>query len=32
MKTDVATAGIVLSEDALDEIEAIYTEHPDPTA
>ncbi len=32
IKTDVATANITLSQDVLDEIKKIYTEHPDPTA
>jgi aryl-alcohol dehydrogenase-like predicted oxidoreductase len=32
MKTDLATADIVLSQDVLDAIKKIYTEHPDPTA
>ncbi len=32
IKTDVATADITLSQDVLDEIKKIYTEHPDPTA
>jgi aryl-alcohol dehydrogenase-like predicted oxidoreductase len=32
IKTDIATANITLSEDVLNEIKTIYTEHPDPTA
>ena len=32
IKTDVGSAHITLSQDVLDEITKIYTEHPDPTA
>lgn len=32
IKTDVATAEITLTQDVLEEISKIYTEHPDPTA
>lgn len=32
IKTDIGTAHITLSQDMLDEIKKIYTEHPDPTA